>query len=134
MADTSRIKKTLKASHVVKIRFWDGEREYLGEAVELSAGRATGLLKMAQFGDATVLPTRRVMDGLIKHLTRRTVEFKCSSGILEVTVKAKIVLVQPDFENARRLLVEAEFQPPSEQNLKILSRLEEILKKAGPPP
>src|SRR2546428_9699566 len=69
MVDTSRIRKSLKASHVVKIWFWDGVREYLGEAVELSAERATALLKMSQFGNSTVIPTRKLMEGLIKHLT-----------------------------------------------------------------
>ena len=132
MSDTSKIKKTLKASHVVKVWFWDGEREYEGEAVELSPGRATALLKMAQFGNATVLPTKKVMDGLIKHLNQKTVEFKCMSGIMEVTVKAKVSLAQPDFENPRRLLIEAEFQSPSEHNQKVLARMAEILKQAGP--
>ena len=133
MADTSRIRKTLKASHVVKIWFWDGQREYLGEAVELSAERATGLLKMAQFGNATVIPTRKVVEGLIKHLTKRVVDLKCTSGIMEAVVRAKITLVQLDFENARRLLVEAEILSPSEHNQKILRRMAEILKQAGPP-
>ena len=134
MTDTSRIKRTLRASHVVKIWFWDGEREYEGEAVELSAHGATALLKMAQFGNATVIPTKKVLDGLIRHLSQKAVEFKCMSGILEVTVKAKIKLVQPDFERPRRLLVEAEFQSPSEQNRKLILRMSEILKPAGPAP
>lgn len=134
MTDSSRIKRTLKASHVVKIWFWDGQREYLGEAVEVSAERATGLLRMAQFGNATVIPTKKVMDGLVKHLSGRVVEFKFTSGILEAAVKAKITLVQPDFENPRRLLVEAEIQSPSEHNRKLLTRMAEILKPAGPSP
>ena len=134
MTDSSRIKRTLKASHVVKLWFWDGQREYQGEAVEISAARAVGLLKMAQFGNATVIPTRKVMDGLIKHLSGRVVEFKCTSGILEAAVKGKITLVQPDFENPRRLLIEAEFQSPSEHNQKVLARMAEILKPAGPAP
>jgi len=131
MTDSSRIKRTLKASHVVKIWFWDGVREYLGEAVELTPERTTGLLKMAQFGAGTIVPTKKVVDGLIRHLTQRPVEFKCTSGILEATVKAKITLVQPDFENPRRLLVEAEFLSPSEHNQKLLRRLGEILKPGG---
>ena len=134
MADTSKIKKTLKASHVVKVWFWDGEREYEGEAVDLSPAGATALLKMAQFGNATVLPTKKVMDGLVKHLSQKTVEWKCTSGIMESTVKAKITLVHPDFENPRRLLVEAAFQSPSEHNQKVLARMAEILKQAGPSP
>jgi hypothetical protein len=134
MADSSRIRKTLKASHVVKIWFWDGEREYLGEAVELSPERTTGLLKMSQFGNSTVLPTRKVVEGLVKHLTKKVVEFKCTSGILEAAVRAKITLIQPDFENPRRVLLEAEIQSPSEQNQKILRRMSEILRQAGPPP
>jgi hypothetical protein len=134
VADTSKIRKSLKASHVVKIWFWDGEREYQGEAVEISPERATGLLRMSQFGNSTVLPTRKVVDGLVRHLTRKVVEFKCTSGILEAVVRAKIALVQPDFENPRRLLVEAEIQSPSEQNQKILRRMAEILKQAGPLP
>lgn len=134
MTDSSRIKKTLKASHVVKIWFWDGLREYEGEAVEISSASATALLKMAQFGNATVIPTKKVMDGLIKHLSQKVVEFKCTSGILEAAVKAKITSVHPDFENPRRLLLEAEFQSPSEHNQKVLNRLAEILKQTGPPP
>jgi hypothetical protein len=134
MTDSSRIKRTLKASHVVKVWFWDGEREYQGEAVELSPAGSTALLKMAQFGNSTVIPTRKVVDGLIKHLTQKVVEWKCTSGIMESAVKAKITLVQPDFENPRRLLVEAEFQSASEHNQKILSRMGEILRQAGPAP
>lgn len=134
MTDSSRIKRTLKASHVVKVWFWDGEREYEGEAVELSPSGSTALLKMAQFGNATVIPTRKVVDGLIKHLTHKVVEWKCTSGIMESAVKAKITLVQPDFENPRRLLVEAEFQSASEHNQKILSRMGDILRQAGPAP
>jgi len=134
MTDSSRFKRTLKASHVVKIWFWDGQREYLGEAVEISTERATGLLKMAQFGNSTVIPTKKVMDGLVRHLGGRVVEFKCTSGILEAAVKAKITLVQPDFENPRRLLIEADFQSPSEHNQRLLTRMAEILKPAGPSP
>ncbi len=132
MTDSSRFKRTLKASHVVKIWFWDGQREYLGEAVEISAERMTGLLKMAQFGNATVIPTKKVMDGLVKHLSERMVEFKFTSGILEAAVKGKITLAQPDFENPRRLLIEADFQSPSEHNQKLMARMAEILKPAGP--
>jgi hypothetical protein len=134
MTDSSRIKRTLKASHVVRVWFWDGEREYEGEAVELSPSGSTALLKMAQFGNATVIPTRKVVDGLVKHLTQKTVDWKCMSGIMESAVRAKITLVQPDFENPRRLLVEAEFQSASEQNRKILTRMGEILKQTGPAP
>ena len=132
MADTSKIRKTLKASHVVKIWFWDGEREYLGEAVELSSDRATGLLKMSQFGNSTVIPTRKVVDGLIKHLVKKTVEFKVTSGILEAAVRARIVSLQVDFENSRRLLLEAEILSPSEHNQKVLRRMAEILNPSGP--
>ena len=132
MADTSKIRKTLKASHVVKIWFWDGEREYLGEAVELSPDRATGLLKMSQFGNSTVIPTRKVVDGLIKHLVKKAVEFKVTSGILEAAVRARIVSLQVDFENSRRLLLEAEILSPSEHNQKVLRRMAEILNTSGP--
>ena len=134
MSDSSRIKRTLKASHVVKVWFWDGEREYEGEAVELSPQGSTALLKMLQFGAGTVIPTRKVVDGLIKHLTQKTVDWKCTSGILEIAVKAKITLVQPDFENPRRLLVESQFLSLSEHSLKILARMAEILRPAGPAP
>jgi len=132
MTDSSRIKRTLKASHVVKIWFWDGLREYQGEAVEISPEGTTGLLKMAQFGNSTVVPTKKLLDGLVKHLSQRSVEFKCTSGILEASVKARITLVQPDFENPRRLLIEAEFQATSELNRKVLARMAEILSHAGP--
>lgn len=132
MAESSRIKRTLRASHVVKIWFWDGQREYVGEAVEISPERATALLKLSQFGEATVIPTRKVVEGLLRHLDQRAVEFKCISGILEAVVKAKLTLVQQDFENPRRLLVEAEFRSPSEHHQKILKRLGEILQPGGP--
>jgi hypothetical protein len=132
MAESSRIKRTLRASHVVKIWFWDGQREYQGEAVELSPEGATALLRMSQFGNATVIPTRKVVEGLVRHLEQRAVEFKCTSGILEVMVKATLTLVQQDFESPRRLLVEARFLAPSEANQKILRRLGEILKPGGP--
>lgn len=132
MTESSRIKRTLRASHVVKIWFWDGVREYMGDAVEISPERVAALLKMSQFGAATLVPEKKVIEGLVKHLTERTVEFRCTGGILEAAVKAKVTLVQRDFENPRRLLVEADFQSPSEQNQKLLRRLGEILRPATP--
>ena len=36
MADSSRIRKSIKASRAVKVWFWDTVREYTGEAVELT--------------------------------------------------------------------------------------------------
>jgi hypothetical protein len=63
------------------------------------------------------------MDGLIKHLSRRVVEFKVSGQSLEVSLKGTINEVQKDFENPRRLLLVAKFQPTSEKNQLILNRL-----------
>jgi hypothetical protein len=123
MGESSRIRKALQQSRAVRIWFWDGQREYLGEALELNVAAVTGFLKMSQFGEATVLPTPRVMEGLTKHLTGRAVEMKLSSGGLEADVKAKITGVQTDFENRRRMLVLAEFVSVSDRNRPILERL-----------
>jgi hypothetical protein len=63
------------------------------------------------------------MEGLIKHLSRRVVEFRVSGMSLEVNLKGTINEVQKDFENPRRLLLIAKFQPTSEKNQMILNRL-----------
>jgi hypothetical protein len=107
----------------VQIWFWDGAREYSGEAVELSAAAVTALLKMSQFGDATVVPTQRLLEGLVKHLTQRVVEMKVSGEGMEATSKTRITEVQVDFANPRRILLLASFQSPSERSAAVLAKL-----------
>ena len=119
----SSVRRRLKRHRTVKVWFWDGEREYQGEAIALAPAGLTALLKMSQFSDATVIPTSRVIEGLRKHLSNRNVEFKISCQGLEATLKGKITLIQTDFENARRLLLEAEFKGLSERNLENVERL-----------
>jgi len=119
----SKIKKSIITSKKVKIWFWDTVREYTGEAVSLTATDLTALLKMGGTGMATVIPSQAVMDGLIKHLTRRVVEFKISGMSLEVNLKGTIAEVQKDFENPKRLLLIAKLQSTSEKNQMILNRL-----------
>jgi hypothetical protein len=119
----SRIKKSLAYSKRVKVWFWDTVREYTGEAVSLSSTDMTALLKMGGTGMGTVIPSQAIMDGLIRHLTGRVVEFKVSGQTLEVTLKGTITEVQKDFENPRRLLLIAKFQSTSEKNQQMLSRL-----------
>jgi hypothetical protein len=119
----SKIKKSIIHSKRVKIWFWDTVREYTGEAVSMTATDLTALLKLGGTGMATVIPSQAVMDGLIKHLSRRVVEFKVSGQSLEVSLKGTINEVQKDFENPRRLLLVAKFQTTSERNQTILNRL-----------
>lgn len=119
----SKIKKSIVASKKVKVWFWDTVREYTGEAVSLTATDLTALLKMGGTGMATVIPSQAVMDGLIKHLSRRVVEFKISGMSLEVNLKGTIAEVQKDFENPKRLLLIAKLQTTSEKNQMILNRL-----------
>jgi hypothetical protein len=119
----SKIKKSIILAKRVKVWFWDTVREYTGEAVALSATDLTALLKMGGTGMATVLPSQAVMDGLVKHLSRRVVEFRISGMSLEVDLKGTITEVQKDFENPKRLLLIAKLQPTSEKNQRILNRL-----------
>ena len=49
--------------------------------------------------------------------------FKISGQSLEVNLKGTINEVQKDFENPKRLLLIAKFQPTSERNQMILNRL-----------
>ena len=119
----SKIKKSIIASKRVKVWFWDTVREYTGEAVSLSATDLTALLKMGGTGLSTVIPSPTVMEGLIKHLTGRLVEFKITGMSLEVNLKGTITEVQRDFENQKRLLLIAKLQPTSERNQMILNRL-----------
>jgi hypothetical protein len=131
--NSSRIKKTLAAGHRVQVWFWDGERECEGEAIELSPERMTAFLKIHQTGDATVVPTRKIVEGMTKTLGQRTVELKIASGTMEAAVKGRITDLQPDFEQPRRLLLAAEFQAPSAGNRAILGRLSEVLnRRKGP--
>ena len=119
----SKIKKSIIQSKRIKVWFWDTVREYTGDAVALTATDLTALLRMGGTGMATVIPSRAVMEGLIKHLARRVVEFKISGQSLEVNLKGTINEVQKDFENPKRLLLIAKFQPTSERNQMILNRL-----------
>jgi ABC-type lipoprotein release transport system permease subunit len=121
--NSTRVKKSILASKRVKVWFWDTVREYTGEAVALSATDLTTLLKMGGTGMATVIPSQSVMDGLIKHLTRRVVEFKISGMSLEVNLKGTIHEVQKDFENPKRLLLLAKFQATSDRTQMMLNRL-----------
>jgi hypothetical protein len=125
--NSTKVKKSLLASKRVKVWFWDTVREYTGEAVSLSSTDLTALLKMGGTGMATVIPSQSVMEGLIKHLTRRVVEFRISGMSLEVNLKGTIHEVQKDFENPKRLLLIARFQATSDKNQMMLRRLGQYL-------
>jgi hypothetical protein len=119
----SKIKKSIITSKKVKIWFWDTIREYTGEAVALTESDLTALLKIGTGSMMTMIPSKAVMDGLIKHLTGRVVEFKITGQSLEVMLKGTIAEFQKDFENPRRLLLIAKFQGTSEKNGLILKKL-----------
>ena len=118
---TTKVKQSIVLSKKVKVWFWDTVREYTGEAVALTHSDLTALLKMGGTGMATVIPSKAVMDGLMKHLAGRMVEFKVSGMSLEVNLKGMIAEVQKDFENPKRLLVIAKLQSTSERNQMILT-------------
>jgi len=119
----SKIKKSIISAKKVKLWFWDTVREYTGEAVALTATDLTALLKVGTGSVTTMIPSRAVMEGLIKHLTGRVVEFKVTGQGLEVVLKGTIKEIQKDFENPRRLLLIAKFQGTSEKNELILKKL-----------
>ena len=121
--NSSKVRKSIIHSKKVKVWFWDTVREYTGEAVAMTATDLTALLKMGGTGMSTVIPSQSIMDGLIKHLTRRVVEFKVSGMSLEVNLKGTITEVQKDFEDPRRLLLIAKLQSTSDRNQLILNRL-----------
>ena len=121
--DASSIRRNLQRARIVHVWFWDGEREYTGEAEDLSASGVVALLKMSQFGDATVVPTHTIVGGLGKHLKSRSVDFKVSAQGMEASVKGKVTLLRADAENSRRLIIEAAFYPSSERNQLILGKL-----------
>ena len=123
MTDSSRIRKTIAASRKVKVWFWDTIREYTGEAVTLTPEDLTALLRMGGSGMSTVIPSKAVMDWIVRHLTGRVVEFRITGQNLEVGLKGTIEEVQKDFENARRLLLVAKLNPTSDHNQLILRRL-----------
>jgi len=119
----SKIKKSIIASKKVKVWFWDTQNEYTGEAVALSDTDLTALLKMGGGAATTMVPSNVIMDGLIRHLTGRIVEFKVTGMGHEVVLKGKIKEIQKDFENPRRLLLIAALSTTSEKNQLILKRL-----------
>ena len=126
--NSTKVKKSIVASKRVKVWFWDTVREYTGEAVSLNATDLTALLKMGGTGMATVIPSPSVMEGLIKHLTRRVVEFRIGGMSLEVNLKGTNTEVQKDFENPKRLLLIAKLQSTSDKNQMILNRLGQNLR------
>jgi len=119
----SKIKKSIIIGKKVKVWFWDTQREYTGEAVALTSTDLTALLKIGGGAATTMVPSNAIMEGLIKHLTGRVVEFKISGQALEVALKGTIKEIQKDFENPRRLLLIAAFQGTSEQNQRMLNKL-----------
>jgi hypothetical protein len=58
------------------------------------------------------------------------VEFKVTGQGFEVALKGAIREIQRDFENPRRILLIAKFQPPSEKNQQILNTLGAALPNA----
>jgi hypothetical protein len=135
MADTSKIhdskiKKSIIASKKVKVWFWDTQNEYTGEAVALTSTDLTALIKIGGGGRTTMIPAKTLMDGLARHLTSRVVEFKVTGQGFEVALKGTIREIQRDFENPRRILLIAKFQPPSEKNQQILNTLGAALPNA----
>lgn len=135
MADTSKlhdskIKRSIIASKKVKVWFWDTRNEYTGEAVALTSTDLTALIKLGGGRSTTMVPAKAVMDDLTKHLTGRVVEFKVTGQGVEVALKGMIREIQRDFENPRRILLMAKFQPPSEKNQLILNKLGESLPQA----
>jgi hypothetical protein len=123
VTESSRIRKSIRASRAVKVWFWDTVREYSGQAVELGPGSLVCLLRMGGTGMATVIPNKNVMAGLIKHLSGRVVEFRITGMSLEVACKGTITSVQPDFENPRRLLLFAALVNVPERSAQILKTL-----------
>jgi hypothetical protein len=119
----SKIKKSIITSKKVKIWFWDTVREYTGEAVALTSKDLTALLKIGTGSITTMIPSKAIMDGLVKHLTGRVAEFKITGQGQEVMLKGTITEIQKDFENPRRLLLIATFQNTSEKNGLILNKL-----------
>ena len=119
----SKIKKSIIASRKVKIWFWDTQNEYTGEAVALTATDLTALLKMGGGAMTTMVPNNVIMDGLIKHLTGRVVDFKVTGMGQEIVLKGTIKEIQKDFENPRRLLLIAKLSSTSEKNQLILKNL-----------
>jgi hypothetical protein len=126
----SKVKKSIIIAKKVKVWFWDTQNEYTGEAVALSSTDLTALLKMGGGATTTMVPNNALMEGLIRHLTGRVVEFKISGQGLEVALKGTIREIQKDFENPRRLLLIASFQSTSEKNQLILNKLGSALPQA----
>ena len=121
-----RIREQIARSRRVQVWFWDGVREYTGEATSVSAEKVEADLKISQFGSATIVPTPVIIQGLIKHLTRRDVEFKISARGMEAATKGKVTAIGLDPKNKRRLILRARFTGPSERNQAILRRLGQL--------
>jgi len=119
----SKIKKSIIISKRVKVWFWDTQNEYTGEAVALTSTDLTALIKIGGGATTTMIPAKAMMDGLIRHLTGRTVEFKITGQGLEAALKGSVSEIKKDFENPRRMLLIAKFQNASEKNGLILNKL-----------
>jgi len=119
----SKVKKSIIGSRKVKVWFWDTQREYGGEAVALTATDLTALVKVGSGAVTTMVPAKAVLEGMIKHLTGRVVEFKISGQGFEVALKGTVREVQRDFENPRRLLLIASLAATAEKNQLILNKL-----------
>ena len=121
-----RMKDTIRRSRRLQVWFWDGERQYVGEATALSPGALTAFLKMSRQGDVTLLPTASMMDTLNKTLVGRLVEFKVSNPQIEASVKGKMIAARRDGENVRRVMIDVLLERSSEENEKNLARLREL--------
>ena len=126
-ASTSRrIRERLSRSRRIDVWFWDGVREYTGTASTISEEKLEAYLKISQFGSSTIVPTPVIINGLIKHLTNRPVDFKVGTRQIEAGTKGKVTAIGLDPGNARRLILRAKFDSPSDRNRAILRRLGEL--------
>ncbi len=117
----------------VEIWLWDGMREYKGTATALTREAVTAFLKLSRTGDATVIPTQVLVQGLIQQLKNKVVELKIMCQGMEAAVRARITSLKPDAANPRRLDLEAKFESPSERNQMILAQLSAKFPPPAPP-
>lgn len=120
MAGTERRAARALAVHVW---FWDGVREYTGTATKVTPEKLEAHLKISQFGSTTIVPTADVINGLIRHLTGRSVDFRIRTTRLEARSKGLVTAIGRDRKGGRRLVLRATFMAPSERNRTILGKL-----------
>jgi len=123
MGELTEMRNRLKRGRQIRIWFWDGVREYKGKATRLDGSSLDAFLKVADFGEQTLLPGISVLDRLSKFFKDKTIDMKITGLGTEVNVRAKVTQIGSSKDNKRRIDLVAEFVSPKDRDKDVLLKM-----------